>query len=246
MAHANWKLVWQEEFDNSQIDRSRWHLDVGYTGATNGELEYYTDRPENIYISDSCLVIVARKETYRYYEYTSGRLKTQGLLSWVYGRIEARIKIPSGQGIWPAFWMLGENVTQVDWPECGEIDIMENIGGRPDTVRGTLHGPGYFRDDSIGLDFILSNQRYADDFHIFAVEWEPDQIRWYVDEWHYNTLTPKDVPGKWVFDHPFFILLNLAVGGHWPGYPDNTTCFPQKMYVDYVRVYSQREIEHEN
>ena len=237
MAHKNWHLIWQDEFDNTTLDQSKWRLDIGYTGEFNGELEIYTGRPENVFIEDSCLVLAARKEKYLGYGYTSARLNTHGLNSWTYGRIEARIKIPSGKGIWPAFWMLGEDISTQGWPACGEIDIMENIGHRPDTVRGTIHGPGYSRDDSIGADFILHGKNFSDDFHLFAIEWMPEQIGWYVDGCQTNILTPKHVPGKWVFNHPFFILLNLAVGGHWPGYPDETTIFPQFMYVDYVRVY---------
>jgi len=237
MTSKPWTLVWQDEFEGTNIDHSKWHLDVGYTGESNGEMEIYTDRRENAYLKDSCLVITARKENYKGYSHTSARLKTQGLYSWKYGRIEASIKIPYGHGLWPAFWMVGDNVSTIGWPACGEIDIMENIGKRPDTVRGTIHGPGYFRDASIGADFTLPGQKFADDFHLFAVEWEPGQIRWYVDDSHYNTLTASDVPGNWVFDHPFYLLLNVAVGGHWPGHPDQTTIFPQFMYVDYVRVY---------
>ncbi len=239
MTIGNWDLIWRDEFDGAEIDRSRWRLDVGYTGETNGELEIYTERLENACIEDGCLVIAAREENYRGYRYTSARLKTQGLHAWTYGRIEARIKLPSGQGIWPAFWMIGDDFSVKGWPDCGEIDIMEFIGGRLDTVRGTIHGPGYFRDDSIGADLTLPGQNFSDSFHLYALEWEPGEMRWYVDDRHFSTLTAKDVPGKWVFDHPFFILLNLAVGGHWPGYPDETTVFPQFMYVDYVRVYAK-------
>lgn len=239
MAHKNWKLIWQDEFDNSKLDQSKWRLDIGYTGESNGELEIYTDRPVNVFIENSCLVLAARKEKYLGYGYTSARLNSHGLNSWTYGRIEARIKIPSGKGLWPAFWMLGDDISTQGWPACGEIDIMENIGDRPDTVRGTIHGPGYSRDDSIGADFSLHGKDFSDDFHLFAIEWMPEQIGWYVDGCQTNMLTPNSVPGKWVFDHPFFILLNLAVGGFWPGYPDETTIFPQFMYVDYVRVFEQ-------
>jgi beta-glucanase (GH16 family) len=239
MAKNTWKLVWQDEFDGSVIDASKWRLDVGYTGESNKELEIYTDRAENVYLADGCLVIAALQENYRGFKFTSARLKTQGLHSWAYGRVEAYIKIPIGQGMWPAFWMLGDDVSTVGWPECGEIDIMENVGHRENMVRGTIHGPGYCRDDSIGKDFILPEHRFADAFHLYAIEWEPGEIRCYVDDHHYNTLTPNDVPGKWVFGHPFFILINVAVGGLWPGYPDKTTKFPQFMYVDYVRVYQK-------
>lgn len=239
MSHKTWNLIWHDEFDAPDIDLSRWRLEIGYTGETNGELEIYTARRKNAYIANGCLVIAARADNYKGYRYSSARLTTQGLNSWTYGRIEARIKIPEGQGLWPAFWMLGEDYATLGWPQCGEIDIMEAIGRSPDTVRGTVHGPGYFRDDSIGADFVLAEKKVADNFHVFAVEWAPNDIRWYTDERCYHVLTPSDVPGKWVFDHPFFILLNVAVGGHWPGYPDETTRFPQFMYVDYVRVYTR-------
>ena len=239
MTHTPWIVVWEDGFDEKEIDRKKWLVEVGYTGASNGEAQIYTDRSENIRLEAGCLVIEARKEEYEGYHYTSARLKTKGLFNWMYGKIEARIRIPFGQGLWPAFWMLGSNKDVVGWPECGEIDIMENIGKQPNVVRGTIHGPDYFRDISIGKDFFQSGPKLADDFHRYAVEWEPNQIRWYVDEIHYLTLTPEDVPGRWVFDHPFYILLNVAVGGHWPGYPDHTTVFPQYMYVDYVRVYSR-------
>ena len=241
MKNKIWKLVWQDEFDGLDIDQTKWHLDTGYTGGSNGELEIYTPRPENVCIKDGCLVITAQKEDYQGFLYTAARLKTQGLHSWKYGRIEAFIKIPSGQGVWPAFWMLGNDISTVGWPDCGEIDIMEHIGYRAETVRGTIHGPGYSRDDSVGADFTNPGVNFSDDFHLFAVEWEPDQISWYVDDCQYSTLTTHSVPGKWAFDHPFFLLLNLAVGGHWPGYPDETTIFPKFMVVDYVRVYEKVE-----
>ena len=246
MVNPPWFLVWEDRFDGTEIDCTKWQLEVGYTGASNGEAQIYTERSENVRLGTGHLVIEAREEEYEGFQYTSARLQTEGLHAWTYGRIESRIRIPFGQGLWPAFWMLGENKTVVGWPACGEIDIMENIGRTPNTVRGTIHGPGYFRDDSIGEDFTRSGEKFADDFHQYAVEWEPGQIRWYVDGINYSTLTPDDVPGRWIFDHPFYILLNVAVGGHWPGYPDETTTFPQFMYVDYVRVYSRRSSFHEN
>ena len=242
MDGQSWRLIWQDEFDSPQLDRSKWDLDIGYTGESNAELEIYTDRQENLRLENSLLIIEARQEQYQGYRYTSARLKTQGLHSWTYGRVEASIKIPYGQGLWPAFWMLGENVATVGWPDCGEIDIMENIGKTPADVRGTLHGPGYCRDDGIFADFTLIDGKFADDFHIFALDWEPNRLHWYVDGTKYHTLTSDDVPGKWVFNHPFFLILNVAVGGFWPGYPDETTGFPQFMYVDYVRVYSKEVI----
>jgi beta-glucanase (GH16 family) len=165
-------------------------------------------------------------------------LKSQGLFTQTYGRFEARIKIPYGQGMWPAFWMLGNDIDTKGWPTCGEIDIMENIGREPSTVHGSMHGPGY----DGGSSYSLSSGNFSDDYHIFAVEWESNVVRFYVDGTLYETRTPADLPAgaTWVFDHPFFILLNVAVGGNWPGSPDQTTVFPQTMLVDYVRVYARK------
>ena len=239
MTAQHWQLVWNDEFDGPEIDRARWRLEDGYTGASNGELELYTARPENIRLENGVLVIEAHQEMRAGFRYTSGRLTTKGLHAWTYGRFEARIRIPHGQGMWPAFWLLGDDVSRVGWPACGEIDIMENIGREPTTVRGTIHGPGYCGDDGVWSDYFLSEGRFANDFHVFAIEWEPGQVRWYVDGNLFSTRRPEDVGGEWVFEHPFFVILNLAVGGHWPGYPDETTVFPQRMLVDYVRVFQR-------
>jgi beta-glucanase (GH16 family) len=241
---VNWDLVWSDEFDSpdgSSVDTGKWH--VSDTAAwVNGELEYYTPRIENVYIenptgNNGMLVIKALREDYETREYTSGSLNTRGKFDQLYGRFEARIKIPYGQGLWPAFWMLGSTG---GWPQGGEIDIMENIGKEPNIVHGTMHGPGYSGANGIGGPFALpEGQRFAEDFHLFAVEWEPKVIRWYVDNILYKTNTPADLPegAEWVYDHPFYLILNVAVGGGWPGYPDDTTVFPQTMKVDYVRVY---------
>lgn len=238
MTKIEWKLIWHDDFDCAELDLNKWQVQVGYTGTSNKELQIYTSFYENIHLADSCLIFRALKQDYLGYKYTSARVSTRELHTWTYGRIEASIKIPTGKGIWPAFWMLGSNINSVGWPKCGEIDIMENIGSLPGTVRGTVHGPGYSRDDSIGADFSLPEQAFSDAFHLYAIEWEPREIRWFVDQTHYNTISEKDVPGHWVFDQPFYILLNLAVGGIWPGFPDETTQFPQTMYIDYVRVLS--------
>ncbi|MGC9357254.1 MAG: glycoside hydrolase family 16 protein [Anaerolineae bacterium] len=235
-----WLLVWSDEFDGESIDPENWTYDIGGSGWGNAELQYYTDRPENARIEDGQLIIEARRETERFQgrEYTSARIKTQGLQTWTYGRIEARIQIPRGQGIWPAFWMLGEDIATNSWPGCGEIDIMENIGREPKIIHGTVHGPGYSGANGVGNSYRHpEGAAFADDFHLYAVEWEPEEIRWYVDDEHYGTVTREDVPGEWVYDHPFFLILNVAVGGHWPGYPDDTTPFPQQMRIDYVRIY---------
>ena len=252
-AQTTWTLAWSDEFNGpagSAVDGSKWVAEVGNgsNGWGNHQREYNTNSTKNAAMDGAGnLVITALKETlgkkYRCWygecQYTSARLKTQGKFEQAYGRFEARIRLPYGQGIWPAFWMLGNNIQSAGWPACGEIDIMENIGREPAIVHGTIHGPGYSGASAIGSQYSLTSGAFSDAFHVYAVEWEPNQIRWYVDGNLYQTRTPADLPpgSAWVFDHPHFILLNLAVGGYWPGDPDSTTVFPQKMYVDYVRVY---------
>lgn len=242
------ELVWSDEFNTpngSAPDPQKWTYDLGGKGWGNQELESYTNRPQNVYIHNGMLVIQARKETLASKDgvardYTSARLKTRGLFTQTYGRIEARIKIPSGQGLWPAFWMLGDDVDKAGWPRCGEIDIMENIGREPSMVHGTIHGPGYSGARGISAAYSMpGGGRFADDFHIYAVEWRPQEIQFLVDGNLYATVLPTSLPrgARWVFDHPFFIILNVAVGGGWPGNPDATTTFPQTMEIDYVRVY---------
>jgi beta-glucanase (GH16 family) len=244
-----WKLVWSDEFDGpagSAVDSNKWAFDVGGNGWGNNELETYTSRTANAYRDGGQLVIKALKETLTGPDnitrnYTSARLLTRNKFSQAYGRFEARIKIPYGQGIWPAFWMLGDNIGTVGWPNCGEIDIMENIGKEPTIVHGTFHGPGYSGGNGVTAAYSLPSGQFSDDFHTFAVEWEPNVMRFYVDGLLYKTRTPADLPAgtTWVFDHPFFIILNVAVGGAWPGNPDATTVFPQQMLVDYVRIYQR-------
>jgi beta-glucanase (GH16 family) len=244
-----WTLVWSDEFNGpngSPVDRSKWVPEAGGDGWGNHELEYYTDRIENASIHDGNLVVKAISEKYTGPDgvtrnYTSTRLKTLGKFSQTYGRFEARIKIPYGQGMWPAFWMLGDDIEKVGWPACGEVDIMENIGKEPAIIHGSIHGPGYIGDTGIEAPYKLPAKRFADDFHIFAVEWDADSVSFYVDQNLYVRRTRADLqPGwKWVFDKPFFLILNLAVGGDWPGNPDSSTVFPQSMLVDYVRVYQR-------
>ena len=245
-----WRLTWSDEFDGpkgSPADSSKWSFDIGGNGWGNNELQTYTSRTANSHLEDGRLTIKALKETFTGPDritrnYTSARLLTKNKFSQTYGRFEARIKVPYGQGIWPAFWMLGDNIDTTRWPNCGEIDIMENIGKEPSIVHGTLHGPGYSGGSGISAAYTLpGGKKFADDFHTFAVEWEPNVMRFYVDGLLYKTRTPADLPAatSWVFDHPFFIILNVAVGGTWPGNPDATTVFPQQMLIDYVRVYQR-------
>jgi beta-glucanase (GH16 family) len=231
-----WVLDWSDEFDGAALDHRKWVEETGPKWFNN-ELQYYSSRPENLRVAGGYLVIEARKEAMGGRDYTSARIKTQGLQERQYGRYEARIRIPRGQGIWPAFWLLGASCASTPWPACGEIDIMENIGKEPGIVHGTVHGPGYSGGNGFGAPSALASGAYADDFHVFAVEWEPKVVRFYRDGILYHTVTPERVKGAWVFDHPFFVILNLAVGGDWPGNPDAGTRFPQQMVVDYVRVY---------
>jgi beta-glucanase (GH16 family) len=250
-APESYTLVWSDEFTGkggSPPDPSKWTYDIGGSGWGNHELEYYTNRRENSRIEDGKLVITARQEAYTgpdgaKFNYTSARLKTQGLFSQAYGRFEARIKLPAGQGMWPAFWMLGDNIDSVRWPKCGEIDIMENVGKELGINHGSLHGPSATKptSDATATVSLAAGQKLSDDFHVYAVEWEPGAVRFYLDANLYATFTAAQWPagGTWVFDHRFFLILNVAVGGDWPGSPDATTAFPQTMQVDYVRVYKR-------
>ena len=236
-----WTLTWRDEFDGEKIDPTNWTFDLGAGGWGNGEAQYYTSRPENARLENGNLVIEARQEKYEDSYYTSARLKTQGLQEFQYGRIEARLKVPDGQGLWPAFWMLGSDFNGSNWPDCGEIDIMEYIGKEPDLIMGTAHGPGY--SGALGLtQWNRQTYNIADDFHTYAIEWEPDQIRWYYDGDLYHTVSRDDVGTReWVFDHPFFIILNLAMGGQLPGPIGLDVVFPKQLLVDYVRVYQLAE-----
>jgi beta-glucanase (GH16 family) len=244
--NAGWRLVWSDEFDgpaSSAPNPSNWNYDLGGGGWGNNEREVYTKSSDNVFLDgNGHLVIRALNNNGAY---TSGRIKTQNRFAFTYGRVEARIRIPYAQGIWPAFWMLGANIETVGWPMCGEIDIMENFGkqnGDAGVNHGTVHGPGYSGGAGITRAYSLpAGQQLSDDFHIFAVQWEPDSIELFVDGNSYSRVTPASLPAgaAWVFDKPFFLFLNVAVGGSPApvGYPDPSTTFPQDMVVDYVRVY---------
>ncbi len=246
LPQREWELVWSDEFNGTAgnaPDAAKWAFDIG-TGSNgwgNSELQYYTNRPANIQLDGSGkLVITARSESYAGSGFTSARIKTKGLFAQAYGRFEARIKTPTGPGIWPAFWMLGANIDTKPWPQCGEIDIMEQRGQQPSVTHGTLHGPGYSGGNSIGKAYALTNGRFDTDYHIYAVEWGEDYVDFFVDNFLYQRLTPADVTGEWVYNQPFFLLLNVAVGGNFVGFPTSGTPFPQSMYVDYVKVYKQK------
>ncbi len=246
---AQWHLVWSDEFNGpatSRPDPGKWKFDLGTPGWRNQELEEYTDSLDNVFVDGKghLAIQVVRSGTNKY---TSGRLKTAGLFEIQYGKIEARIRIPFGKGIWSAFWMLGKNfTTDSSWPGCGEIDIMENIGREPMIVHGTLHGPGY--SDAYGITSQASLRgggRFADQFHVFAVEWSANKLEFFVDGNSYSIVSRRSLPAgtSWVFDHPFFLLFNVAVGGKWPGNPDESTYFPQIMYIDWVRVWKTGPIQ---
>jgi beta-glucanase (GH16 family) len=249
-----WVLTWSDEFngaDGSAVDASKWVHDVGGGGWGNSELEYYTNATQNAVVQGGNLVITATTSGASSYtcsypssgpcKYTSARLLSKGKFSQKYGRLEARIQIPEGQGIWPAFWMLGANIDSVNWPSCGEIDIMENIGKEPSINHGSLHMPasGSTNDSSLtGMYTLAGGAKLGDAFHTYAIEWTNSAIKFYLDDMLYETQTPQNATGRtWEFDQPFFFILNVAVGGTWPGAPDSTTTFPQTMKVDWVRAY---------
>ena len=238
-------VAFSDTFDGptgAAVDSSKWQIETG-DNVNNHERQYYTSGNKNAALDgQGHLVITARRENpadYRCWygtcQYTSARLNTAGKFTAQYGHVEARLKVPRGQGMWPAFWMLG---TPVNWPDSGEIDVMENVGFEPSTVHGTIHGPGYSGSGGIGAAYSLPNgQAFADAFHTFAVDWAPDSITWSVDGNVYQRRTPADLGGRqWVFNKPFFLILNLAVGGYWPGDPDGSTVFPQQLVVDHVSV----------
>ncbi|ATQ78679.1 glycoside hydrolase [Massilia violaceinigra] len=232
---GGWTLAWADEFNGTSLDTSKWNIEVNGNGGGNNELQYYTARPENIRVSGGELVIEARKEAYMGKQYTSGRITTQNKASWQYGRMEARMKIPTGKGTWPAFWMLGNSISSVGWPASGEIDIMEHVNSEAVT-HGTIHWSDHnnayanYGGPSGNVDF--------SQFHVYAVEWDASVIRWYVDGNKFHEVNiAGGINGTSEFHAPYFLLFNLAVGGNWPGSPDGSTVFPNRMQVDYVRVY---------
>ena len=280
-------LEMADEFDvegapNSEI----WNFDIGTgpnsDGWGNNELQYYTSRSENVTVQNGLLVISAIEEDYNGASFTSAKLLTKGKFSQAYGRFEARIKVPGGSGLWPAFWLLGENFDVDGWPQCGEIDIMEYRRQEPTLVSGSIHGPGYSGETDpqgqVTKSYDLGNDRFDAGFHVFGIEWGPEYINYYIDDVLYNQITPSDIEvtptdavyslndaveaveameatedtpaveaveaveatvitGDWVFNKPFYIIINLAVGGNFPGNPDSGESFPHNMLVDYVRVY---------
>lgn len=244
---TRWRLTFADEFNGAAgelPDSEKWSFDVGGDGFGNNQLEFNTDLATNAaHDGIGNLVMTAREESFNGNDFTSARLYTKDLFEQENGLFEARIKLPVGQGIWPAFWMLGNDFPETEWPEVGEIDIMEYKGQEPSVIHASLHGPGYSGASPITTTFRADdNVGFNEDFHVFAVEWDPGRISWSIDGEVFQIVTTSEVTGRgpWVFDHPFFLLLNLAVGGSFVGSPDASTVFPQRLEIDYVRVFTRR------
>ena len=243
-----WELVWSEEFEGDALDEATWTPEIG-TGAERGivgwgnnELQYYTARSENIVLSDGTLKITALEEAYEGSAYTSARLVTQDKVMVQYGRIEARMKLPAGQGFWPAFWLMGESFATESWPACGELDVMEFRGQEPSVVAGTVHGPGYSGGGAFSGNYYKDGPSFAEEFHVMGMDWDSEMISFWVDGNRYHTFRRSQLRDDqpWVFDQPFFLLLNLAVGGDYVGDPNDETQFPSAFEVDYVRIYRRK------
>lgn len=244
-----WSLVWSDEFDGgagTPPDPATWQPEVGGHGWGNEELQYYSGSTENAALDGAGhLAIVVRRvepQLRGHFDgcaYSSARLVSKDRVAFTHGLVQARVRLPRGRGIWPAFWMLGQDIDEVGWPRCGEIDVMENFGTDPAVVHGTVHGPGYSGAAGITASY-RADAGLADDFHVYAVHWEPHRIRWYLDDHLYATVTPDDLGGRpWVFEHDFYLLLNVAVGGAFSVDPDPAATFPQAMLVDFIRVHER-------
>ncbi len=244
LPERNFELVWSDEFEgaaSNSPDATKWTYDLGtgQNGWGNNELQTYTQSTQNVALDgNGNLVITARKDQFG--NYTSARVKTQGIFTQKYGRIEARIKTPTGTGMWPAFWMLGSNIDSVTWPQCGEIDIMEQKGKFSNITYGSIHGPGYSGGEAITTPYALQNSRFDVDFYVYAIEWNANKIDFFVNNYLYKRITPSEVPGEWVYNQPFFLIMNIAVGGNFGGPPNSNTPFPSTMTIDYVRVYKEK------
>lgn len=241
--YSGYKLAWRDEFNESQINLSNWGYDIGGHGWGNNESQYYTNDPKNAYIKSGRLVIEANKEKFQNREYTSARLLSKGKKEFMFGRVDIRAKLPQGKGIWPALWMLGSNISQVSWPACGEIDIMEMLGHDPKKVYGTIHwgDQGASTSKKAESQYVLAGAKtFSDEFHVFSLDWEKDKINILVDDKViFSTTAAKLGANPYPYNQPFFFIMNIAVGGNWPGYPDATTVFPQRMEVDYIRMFQK-------
>lgn len=233
-----YSLVWADEFEGTSLNLNDWSYEIGNSGWGNNELQYYQSGNKNVTVSNGKLTITAKKESINGANYTSARIKTQGKKSFTFGRIDIRAKLMTGQGYWPALWMLGESISSVGWPACGEIDIMELVGHKPSTVVGTAHWglPGK-NSTYISRNYTLSGTDFSKEFHVFSIVWVKDQIQWFVDDQLFSTITKNDVNVNYPFNDPHFFIFNIAIGGNWPGSPDANTVFPKSMVVDFVRVF---------
>jgi beta-glucanase (GH16 family) len=240
-SYSGYQLAWADEFSGESLDLSSWGYDVGNgsSGWGNNEWQYYTSGNANCTVANGKLTITARKESQGGYNYTSARIKTMGKREFQYGRIDIRARLPKGQGIWPALWMLGANFPTTGWPMCGELDIMELVGHQPNRVHGTAHFGNSVPSTQRSASYGLSSGTFSDAYHVFTLKWENNLVEWYVDDVKFHTLTPANTGGIYPFNQKFFFIFNVAVGGNWPGYPDATTVFPQQMDVDYVRVFQK-------
>lgn len=243
MSYSGYNLVWSDEFDGTELDMSNWNHEIGNgrSGWGNNERQYY--REENTNVGNGFLTITAKKQSFDAFDYTSSRITTEGKKTFKYGRIDIRAALPKGQGLWPALWMLGDRFSTIGWPECGEIDIMEMVGGTKSgnsnsTTHGTLHWQGPSNYASYGGSTSISSGTFADKFHVFSIIWDEKEIRWLLDDkrFHVTDIQPDHMSE---FHEEFFFIFNVAVGGNWPGAPDATTQFPQSMHVDYVRVFQK-------
>lgn len=241
ITQPGYTLIWNDEFSGTSLDLGVWNQEIGNGsgGWGNNELEYYTNSTKNTLVSNGNLIIEARKESVGGFNYSSGRMTTQNKKTFTFGRIDIRAKLPVGKGIWPALWMLGANIPTVGWPSCGEIDIMELVGTFPGRTHGTMHWkPVTGTNTSKGAEYNLSSGNFSQQFHVFTIIWTLDMIKWYVDDQLFLTTTKADVgAANYPFNAPEFFIFNVAVGGNWPGPPDASTTFPQRMFVDYVRVF---------
>lgn len=244
LTYDGWTLIWNDEFDGSTLDASTWNYEIGTgnNGWGNQELQYYT--ANNTFVEDGLLKIVARQQSFNGSAYTSSRITTENNFSFQYGRVDIRARVPYGQGIWPALWMLGDNFRSAGWPWCGEIDVMELVGGSEEdnaTVHGTVHwnqSDDFYDHAQYGGSVKLPEGIFNDQYHVFSIIWEEGSIRWLLDDEQYHVITTTGASLS-EFQAPFFFIFNIAVGGLWPGSPDNTTEFPQTMAVDYVRVFQE-------
>jgi len=240
-APAGWTLVFSDEFDAAGvIDPAKWGYEIGY--IRNDEKQYYTSRSENVRAEGGSLVIEGRRETYQGYGYTSASINTRGRFEFLYGRVEVRAKLPTGNGTWPAIWMLGTNIGQVGWPTCGEIDVMENVGFEPTRIHGTVHTAAYNHVAGTAKGSSVTVANPWEDFHVYAMEWYSDHIDVFVDGQKYFTFRNEGAGSRtWPFDKPQYLLVNLAIGGAWGGQRGvDDSRFPHRYVVDYVRIYQQK------